>query len=480
MKHTSFNYLIPPTGTIIFLSALMVAFTAGAQQVKDVEARNVVFDRNGDNIVVDFDFDFRTLDVESNRAVLITPRIVNGNDSVELRSVGIYGRRRYYYYVRNGIGKLTGRQEIDYRSKERPDTLGYRVVLPFSDWMNSSELRLHRSDFGCCNEVVAEYDGRLGRYYGPIIPPAVYIRNVPTTIKTRELSGSARVDFPVSRTEIFPDYHNNAVELAKINATIDSVKSDPDIVVDSVWLKGYASPESPYSNNKRLAMGRTDAIRTYINRLHNFKSGVVHTDYEPENWEGLREYVDQSQLEHRTEILSIIDSYMEPDPKEAYIKRTFPSEYRFLLQNCYPMLRRTYYRIVYTIRAFTDVDEMKRILKTAPQKLSMNEFNTIAKTYDPQSPEFAEVFEIAVRMYPDDKIANLNAATTALQRNDLEAAKRYVAKAGDLPEVTYVRASIALKENNTAEAERLFRDAYRAGIDEAKYVLDEFESRKEK
>ena len=58
-------------------------------------------------------------------------------------------------------------------------------------------------------------------------------------------------------------------------------------------------------------------------------------------------------LEHRTEIIALIDGDLEPDAREWKIKNTYPEEYRFLLQNCYPALRHTDYRIAYTIRSYT-------------------------------------------------------------------------------------------------------------------------------
>ena len=70
--------------------------------------------------------------------------------------------------------------------------------------------------------------------------------------------------------------------------------------------------------------------------------------------------MEQSNLEHRTEIIALIDGNLEPDAKEWKIKRAYPVEYRFLLQNCYPALRHTDYRIAYTIRSYSDVEEIKR------------------------------------------------------------------------------------------------------------------------
>ena len=177
---------------------------------------------------------------------------------------------------------------------------------------------------------------------------------------------------------IYPDYRHNTSELRNIQSSIDSVRNDRDITITSVWLKGYASPESPYAHNKELAIGRTTALKKYIQQLYQFESDVITTDYEPEDWAGLRRYVEQSNLEHRTEIIALIDSNLEPDAREWKIKSSYPAEYRFLLQNCYPALRHTDYRIAYTIRSYSDVEEIKRIMRERPQKLSLNEFYLVA------------------------------------------------------------------------------------------------------
>ena len=84
------------------------------------------------------------------------------------------------------------------------------------------------------------------------------------------------------------------------------------------------------------------------------------------------------------------------------LKTTYPDEYRYLLRECYPALRHTDYRITYTVRGYSDVDEIKAVMAKRPQNLSLNEFYLVAQTYESGSHEFAEVFETAARMFPDD------------------------------------------------------------------------------
>lgn len=87
----------------------------------------------------------------------------------------------------------------------------------------------------------------------------------------------------MNQTVIYPDYRHNTAELGKIQSSIDSVQGDMDITITSVWLKGYASPESPYAHNKELAIGRTAALKKFIQQLYQFEDEVITTDYEPED-----------------------------------------------------------------------------------------------------------------------------------------------------------------------------------------------------
>ncbi len=467
----------------ILILLLGVGLTAEAQNSKQtvvdgVSVSDVKMERNGAYIAVDMNLGLKDLAVEGNRAVLLTPRLVNGSDSLDLPSIGIYGRRRYYFYVRNGESLLTDKDEMSYKASEKPDGIAYHNIVSYADWMNGAVLSLHRSDYGCCNTLLARQDGTLGRHTEAFFPELVFVQPEAEIMKSRSLSGSAYIDFPVDQTMIYPDYRRNTVELGKIQATIDSVRNDKDVTITSVWLKGYASPESPYKHNTELAIGRTAALKKHIGQLYSFADNVIQTDYEPEDWAGLRRYVEQSNIDHRAEILALIDSDMEPDAKEWKIKRTYPEEYRFMLHNFYPALRHTDYRIDYNIRTFSDADEIKRIMAERPQKLSLNEFYLVAGQYEPGTDEFTDVFQTAVRMFPNDETANLNAANAAIRRDDFGTARRYLDKAGDSAEAVYARGALAVREGDYDTACRYLNKAKGMGLEQAGRTLDELDKRR--
>lgn len=77
----------------------------------------------------------------------------------------------------------------------------------------------------------------------------------------------------------------------------------------------------------------------------------------------------------------------------------------------------------------SDVGQGRIIIRENPKFLSLSEMYQVAISYPKGSKDFVDVFDIAVRMYPNDEVANLNAATVALSQKDLNAALKYMEKA---------------------------------------------------
>ncbi len=459
------------------LLALFCLAQADAQSIFDGEVtiKDFSFKRNGDYMYLDMKIDLSSLDVHNNRATTLSPFVVNGEQAVDLHSIGIYGRRRYFTYVRNDWSTLGKEGDMIIKEKECPEVINYKASIPYEEWLNGATVVIGNRTYGCCNKILDERFAELGSYnHYTYKPQFVFVRPTAEAVKTRSLAGSAFVDFVVSQTVIRPEYRNNQVELAKIIGTIDSVRNDKDITITAVSIKGFASPESPYSNNTRLAKGRTEALKKYVSNLYKFPAGFISTSYEPENWEGLRKFVVESNLEHRDEIIALIDGPREPDNKEWKLKSTYPEEYKYLLATCYPALRRSDYRIEYVVRSFSDPIEIRRLVKERPQKRRLEAFYVAAQGLGSNSEEFAEIFDVAVRMYPDDQTANLNAANSAMAQGNLKAAEKFLKKAGKNNQAIYARGVLAALAGDYDAAEDYF-NLVKSSIEEAANALEQIQ-----
>ena len=461
---------------ILLVMAALASFVTGAQaqKISDVAVSDLKVLKDGEEMNITMDIDLSQIDVKNRRSVHLLPVIKNGADSLELAPVGIYSRGRYINYLRKGESVFETLGEDVYKEGTEPKMLDYAVTVPYKSWMDGSEVVMYRVTSGCCEELLGEDSGKLGGFSIPVFDPQYkFLRPEAELVKMRELSGTAFVDFVVSRTEINPNYRNNKEELAKIIATIDSVKNDADIKVKHVYLKGFASPESPYSNNERLAKGRTDALKDYVKGLYDFVDTTFVTSYEPENWADLRAFVVKSDLPTKEKIIALIDSDLEPDYKEYTIKMEYPDEYSYLLGVCYPALRKTDYLIEYSIDVYTDVNEIVEIFRTAPNKLSLNELYVASTVFEPGSEDFVKVFKTAVQMYPNDPVANLNAANVAMSEGNFREADKYLDKAGNSPEATYARGVYYIATGNYDKAEEALKSAKADGIMEADEMLKE-------
>lgn len=461
---------------LIYVATFLSVFQSHAQNTNDVNIKDYILELKEDGYLnLDIDIDLSPLKIKTTQVVVLTPAIINGGDTLTLKSVGVYGRNRRIFYLRNEDERPTGINDINLSSAETSEIIRYNASVAFMDWMDGCKVELVRTDFGCCGEsAMISRDELVDRFpIEPYFPELIYIRPEREVVKTREINGSAFIDFPVSQTVINPSYRNNTLELAKITGTIDSVKRDSDITIKSIFIKGFASPESPYANNTRLAKGRTEALKEYVEGLYHFGEGFIKTDFEPEDWAGLEKFVMASSLPHKNEILEAIRSDIEPDKKEWAIKSKWKDDYRFLLENCYPALRHSDYTIEYEIRSYSTPAEIEAVLRTAPQNLSLEEFYILAQSYESGSEEFNDLFETAVRMYPDDPVANLNAANSAILKKDYRTALRYIEKAGDTPEAIYTRGVLEIYMEDNDAAKPYLMEARKLGIQQAEVVLKE-------
>ncbi len=459
---------------VLYASVMGSLLTAGAQTAADRVVNQSRVD-NSDNVVMDLLIDLTDVNPRTNHAVVITPQITDGENIVNLGAVGVYGRSRYYYLLRQGNGMLSGLpEERVYRTSEKPDTVHLDVNVAFEEWMNGASITLQRTEYGCCNCEESASQRFAGIFFDidHYLPALLYRQPVAELEKRANLEGRANILFPVNDTRLSPTFANNKEELGKIYAVIDSVRNDPDITLTGIKLKGFASPEGSYENNARLAQGRTEAIRNYILNLYHLDKGVISSESEPEDWEGARAFVASTTLQGRDEVLKIIDTVSDPDERDNRIRTEYPYVYNALLELSYPTLRHTDYRVSYSIRKFSSIEEIERMFAENPRKLSLNELYLLANTYEPGSASYNKVFTTAVLLYPNDSIANLNAANVALTQHDLPTATQYLYKAGDSGEAEYARGVLNVLRKDFTLARKHLNNAKEAGIAEADAVLN--------
>lgn len=276
-------------------------------------------------------------------------------------------------------------------------------------------------------------------------------------VKQRREAGRAYLDFVVGQAVINPTYRSNASELGKIYKLIEDVKGEHDATITGVSIVGYASPEGSCNSNLILSEKRAYALKAHIQERFNLSNDLFTVIGKGEDWGMLDTLINSSSMANKYAALEIIRSTDGFDRKERRLMALAGgSPYRLMKTDLFPQLRRTEYELIYTVLPFT-VEQGKRVFHTNPGNLSLNEIFLIANTYEQGSDAFNEIFETAVRLFPADDTANLNATASALARKDVISAARYLSKVKDrTPEYWNNAGILAFMEGHIAKAIECF------------------------
>ena len=465
------------------LSCALLTGTATA----GVITKNVDIRITDDFLNVSADIILDSLELRSNQQLFVTPVVRGANDEKELPSVLVNGRNMQYAYER---GSLKQFEEIKAheiyqavrRNNKREQSVAYNVRTPLEEWM---------SDGGANVEFVLDSCGcgvPFGRLIGeriPIIPefdnPVKEMQVVMVTPQYKEPpvqihEGRARVQFEVDKTQLHVIPYvckngrtiDNREQIQMIDDSVQYALTDPNVELAGINLCGYASPESPYTHNDMLATGRSKALAEYLADHYNLPKEKVTYSAVPENWGEFRQQVvDSKELtdKQRADLLELIDAPAvtpaEYDRKEQILKTDprFKELYRTkILPDWFPRLRATTFAIHTRLKPMTD-EELMKIIETTPEKMSLNQMFRVARMYPEGSDDFNRVIDIALKYYPNDPTAILNAAAAEVARGEYDKARKLLAKAGDTPEVNNLMGIIETSEGRYEVARTYFEKA---------------------
>ena len=365
----------------------------------------------------------------------LIPLLTDGQHNIPLQEIIVNGKRREKAYLR---GLAISKQEptaiiVPYNKRE---TFNYTQVIPYQPWMANASLQLVENLCGCGNyqemnaqELITNDVSTEAKRLSAMSPIVAYIQPTVEVVKNRSEQYEAHLDFPVNKSVILTDFMNNHSELVNIHSMFDKIQNDKNLTVQSISIEGFASPEGPLAFNEQLSKKRAEALKDYLVKNEKASAKLYKVTFGGENWDGLVKALESSSMKDKETFLNIIkNTTNDVKRKQEIMKVGGGTPYRTMLKEIYPGLRKVNCKIDYTVVNF-DVEQGRIIIRENPKYLSLNEMYQVANSYPKGSKDFVDVFDIAVRMYPTDAVANLNAAAVALSQKDINTALKYMEKA---------------------------------------------------
>lgn len=430
---------IPYIVIVMLLSPLSLA----AQQIMNGngEVKNLEVVRDNGRVTVNMLIDVTNAQIGKDGTIILTPAIEKGEQSLDLPSVQVMGKRAHMYYLRNGVEVLPEESPYLERVAKRKDrkqgkeqVIAYTAEVGFEPWMRGSDVVIKEGSCGCDRTVISQNgEDPLGRFIRDIYQPQYILSFVepdPEPIKVRQESHSAYINFFVDKYDIRENYKNNASELASVMNSIKLVDDDKDLTITSITIEGWASPEATEQHNKKLSENRANSLADYVTKKTGIDRSIINAVGCGEDWPGLRREVETAnKLLKREEILSIIDEQgISVDKKEQKIKDLYPPTiYERLFNEFYGKLRRNDYRIVYNVRNF-NLEEARELVDKNPKLLSLSELYKVAGSYEKGSPEYNHVMQVAAETYPTTVAAAVNHANVLIQNKEYDKAIKVLEK----------------------------------------------------
>jgi outer membrane protein OmpA-like peptidoglycan-associated protein len=489
MKKIIYTIILACLGAGVLTAEAQTAIFDGQIPVKIQRLRQV-----GDSVEVVIDFDFTSLSLGTERSLILRPALTNDKGrELKLKDIRINGKQQHKAFLRetklNGLERQVANAyyAVISISEARRDIFHYVWPVELEPWMSDARMFV-TSDLCACGgeaqqigeEKIAERIIMEDVKPYRVLPNVAYVRPAVEEIKARSESSDVFLDFPVSRTEINPSYGNNPRELSKIESITNEIRSDANVRVTGVSITGYASPEGEINFNNELSRGRAESLRGYLASRSGIPPHLYRLGNGGEDWEGLSRIIQGlNNFGPKETVLSIIRYYGPAERKDRLKALDGGRLWGWMLNEIYPRLRRVVSRIEYTVRGF-DVEEAKEVIKTRPQQLSLNEMFLVANTYEEGSKEFETVFETAVRIFPNDPVANLNAAAAALLKSDMAKAENYLRKAQRNTPAYYNNLGVLnMMQNNLPRARTLFQRAAEGNLEVALKNLEEVKKKEE-
>ncbi len=474
--------------TVFLLASLPCA---NAQQTdKNINIERVASHIAGEMLEIEMTIRATGIDIPCNGQLSLELALESADRRLILPGVIYSGNQRYRYERRSAA--LSGAYHLEpyeiFRGirKGREYLCDYKLSVPYYSWMEHAAITWREYMHSCAGETRLS-DGMLVSDLNPApeyVEPEIWApdaRLFPNLVaflvpEVEEVKARAElielpIGFPVSVTEVRPDFGNNRYELGRADELITKLEGNDLLDIRGVHICGYASPEGKYAVNERLAKGRSEAFRNYLVKTYPENKYIKNatTTWIAEDWAGVERMVENSDIHRKAEVLGVIrDPALGPDDKERILQNVqwWSYVWKPLLNDMFPKLRRIELKVDYNIHKLDD-NKARELIYTNPSMLSLDEIYRVARYYEPGSKQYREVYEIAAQQFPKDVVANNNAAAALLQTGDAEAALPYLEKSKGAPE-SYINYGAYYYINADLDrAVEYFNKAKDAGVEQA-------------
>jgi tetratricopeptide (TPR) repeat protein len=219
---------------------------------------------------------------------------------------------------------------------------------------------------------------------------------------------------------------------------LENAQVDPKIVLKSINITGFASPEGEEDKNnslstERAASGKISAMKVAKNANNETATEEIYNEIgSGEDYDGFKNALSADNTMNEDDknlILRVLETISNPAEREKAM-RDMGKTFTYLDKNIFPQLRRTEIVAVYDQTGFSD-EELITLSTSNPDTLDLEELLFTASLYTNLN-EKLRVYKIAETRYSEDYRTSNNVGVVLYMQNKLSEAKAQFEKANGI------------------------------------------------
>ncbi|MBQ2026184.1 MAG: hypothetical protein II215_06930 [Paludibacteraceae bacterium] len=325
------------------------------------------------------------------------------------------------------------------------------LVLRFKATVNDKEVQIPEIQIavGCIATATLADAAEIA----PAVAKANFMRD------TAEVT-EADIMFQIQQATV-----KNNKDVKALNAAAAATAKDTMRTIQGLEVISAASPDGGVELNEKLANQRQTNTVKFLKKQKN-NQAAIDAKYIAQDWEGFQKLVNESSIQDKELILSVLSQYQDAAEREAQIKN-LSAAYTELAKDILPKLRRSHLALTVIKAGKTDA-QILEMAKANPDTLNVEELMyaaTIAETAE----DAASFTEANAAQNPSDWRTNNNLAAVKFEAGNFADTKTSLDAAAnnggaEQAETNFNYALLAMLENNTADAEAFLGKA--AGVEQ--------------
>ncbi|GAJ01126.1 unnamed protein product, partial [marine sediment metagenome] len=235
-------------------------------------------------------------------------------------------------------------------------------------------------------------------------------------------------------------------------------------------ILAYASPDGEFDFNEKLAGKRSVTAEKFIDReLKRTKveaatgEGFITKTSTPEDWDGFKKLMEESQVEDKDLILRVLSMHSDPVVREREIKN-IAEAYKEIAKDILPKLRRSQIKVNVDVIGFSD-EEIADYFVSNPDTLNLEE-TLFAATLTEDMDKKLSIYKLATEKAPKCFRAWNNVGCTYMHLGKVSEAKEAFEKAKELKDTDTVKTNlgyVAILEGDLDKAHEYFNSVSEPG-----------------